>query len=202
MRDRNTARGVFICLAVIVIALLLILLTPVKASAAYGITTARQDELHEAADVLRSLGYADDSEVIARIQAAWWEEDDALNIIAKVIKNEAPGIPPDEQWCPLWHQATVGQIIVNRVNDPRFQANTVREVVSAPKQYSLAYCSNFDGIEQHYYEMARLILDGEAAKLYEIPEDVIFHDNQAHGPIWKTSYINTGHFASTTYFCR
>lgn len=201
MRDKNTARGVFICLSVIVIALLIILFSPVKASAAYGVTTARQDYLHEAADTLRALGYSDDSDVIKALSAAWKEEADALDIIAKVMKNEAPGTP-DAQWCPLWHQATVGQIIVNRVNDPRFQENTVREVVSAPKQYSLAYCSNFDGIEQHYYEMARLVMDGEAAALYEIPSDVIYHDNQAHGPIWKTSYINTGHFASTTYFCR
>jgi len=198
MKHKNELRGAFICIGILLLLMLVILLTP--ADAAYGLTTQRQDDLHTAADVLRTLGYADDSEVIQRLKAEWADEEDALNIIAKVIKNEAPGTP-DAQWCPLWHQAAVGQIIVNRVNDPRFPS-TVRDVVSAPYQYTTAYCSGFENVEQHYYDMARLVLDGEAARLYGIPDDIIFHDNMAHGPIWKTSYINTGWFSSTTYFCK
>lgn len=198
---RNNKRSDLIMKIVLVAAFIiaaLLIATPVDA--AYCITTARQDELHAEADALRAAGYAEDSDAIRALSEAWWAEDDALNIIAKVIYKEAPGVP-GEQWCPVWHQATVGQIIVNRVNDPRFPA-TVREVVSAPMQYSKSYCYGFDGIDQHYYELARMILDGEAAELYEIPEDVIFHDNKAHGPVWKTSYVDTGYFRSTTYFCR
>ena len=97
MRLKSKIIGAWICLLVILLFLLVVILSP--AEAAY-VTTARQDELHAQADALRALGYAEDSEAIQALSSAWWQEEDALNIIAKVIANEAPGTP-DAQWCPV-----------------------------------------------------------------------------------------------------
>lgn len=203
MKHKNIVACIIAILCMVLIMFCVLLVTPVEA--AYGITTARQDELHAEADILRAVGYADNGDVIQAVKAAWAQEQEDLNIIAKVIANEAPGVP-GEQWCPVWHQATVGQIVVNRTRLDGFP-DTVRGVVSQRLPsgyyaYNPSYCYGFDGIDQHYYDLARMILDSEAAELYGIPEDVIFHDNAAHGPIWKTSYVGTGWYRSTTYFCR
>ena len=200
------ARGFFICMAVIVIALLFLLLAPTGASAYEGepVRTERQEALHEAADVLRAAGYAEDSDVMLALKAAWWEEDDAMNILAKMCKKEAPGTP-DAQYCPVWHQCCVMQNVINRTRMDDMP-DTVRGVVSQKLPsgyyaYNPAYCQGFEGIERHYYELAKLVLDGDAMDIYDIPEDLMYHDNAPHGPIWKTSYVNTGYFSSTTYFC-
>lgn len=202
----NGARGFFICIAVIVIALLVLLFMPVNAKAYEGeyITTHHQDALHEAAEILRAAGYAEGSEVMMALKAAWWEDDDAMNILAKMCKKEAPGTP-DAQYCPVWHQCCVMQNVINRTRMDDMP-DTVRGVVSQKLPsgyyaYNPAYCQGFEGIERHYYELAKLVLDGDAMDIYDIPDDLMYHDNAPHGPIWKTSYVNTGYFASTTYFC-
>ena len=202
----HLVRGVMICMAALAILLIVILLTPVEAAAYEGgrILTEKQIAVHEAAEILRGAGFEDDSAEIRALSDIWWAEDDALNILAKVCANEAAGVP-GAQWCPVWHQAAVMQGVVNRTRMDGFP-DTVREVVeqvlpSGYYAYDPAYARDFEGIDRHYYELAKLVLDGTAAEIYSIPANVVYHDNVPHGPIWRTSYIDTGWFQSTTFFC-
>ena len=190
MRHKNELRGAVICMAVLLVMLLVILLTP--AEAAYGVTTQRQDDLHAAADVLRTLGYADTSEVIQRLKAEWQREDEDLNIIAKVIQNEA-----DPAWCEWEHSVAVGAVVCNRVKSEYFP-DTVKEVVEAPGQYLPAYTRNFDGTSRLAYLAAKAALDGD----HDVPEDAYWQDNKVQGRrIWKAFTVDTGYFRSTTYIC-
>lgn len=189
-------------LCVTILCIIFIILCMMLASApADGAWTEKQEEVHKIADAARSLGLSEDNELIQMCKKVWNEEQENMNILAKVMKNEAPGVP-GAQWCPVWHQLTVGQIIINRTRLAGFP-DTIRDVVSQRLPsgyyaYNPAYCYGFDGIEEHYYELAKLILDG---KVTDVPGDLIYHDNAPHGPIWKTSYVDTGWYASTTYFC-
>ena len=191
MRHKNELRGAVICMAVLLVMLLVILLTP--AEAAYGVTTQRQDDLHAAADVLRTLGYADTSEVIQRLKAEWQREDEDLNIIAKVIQNEA-----DPAWCEWEHSVAVGAVVCNRVKSEYFP-DTVKEVVEAPGQYLPAYTRNFDGTSRLAYLAAKAALDGD----HNVPEDAYWQDNRVQGRrIWKAFTVDTKYgFHSVTYIC-
>lgn len=155
------------------------------------VRTARQTALHEAADILRAAGFTDDGPEILTLSAAWWREKDDLDVIARVVYGEARG-------CPREHQIAVAAVVVNRVNDPRFPS-TVREVVAAPKQYTTAYLTGFESTTWECYEAARIALDGESG----VPEDVVWQANFPQGvETWWVSYIDTGWFSSTTWFCR
>ena len=194
MRHKYIARGIVICMAVIVILLIVILATPVKAYEGERITTARQDALHEAADILRAAGYSDDSEVIKALQAAWWQEQEDLNIIAKVIQHEA-----DPQWCDWEHSVAVGAVVLNRVRSPYFP-NTVKEVVAQPGQYLVSYTYGFEDTSRKAYEAAKVALDGD----HDVPANCYWQDNKVQGvSVWKSFVCETPYgFRSTTYICR
>lgn len=191
MRHKYIVRGIIICLVVLFIAFCVMLATPAKAYEGERITTAKQDALHNAADILRSVGYAEDSEVIKALQAEWWAEQEALDITARVVMGEAGG-------CPWEHQVAVAAVVVNRVNSPYF-ADTVRDVVASPGQYTTLYLSGFERTTRQCYEAAKKALDGESG----VPQDVIWQAEFPQGTeIWWISKVDTGWFASTTYFCR
>ena len=192
MRHKNELRGAVICMAVLLVMLLVILLTPAEAYDGDPVRTARQETLHAAADILRSYGYAEDSEAIRALGDAWQKEQEALDIIAKVIQNEA-----DPAWCEWEHSVAVGAVVCNRVRSEHFP-NTVREVVEQPKQYLKAYTSNFSGTTRLAYEAAKAALDGD----HEVPGDAYWQDNKVQGKrIWKAFTVDTGYFRSTTYIC-
>lgn len=176
--------------------LLLILLCIILATPAHAadepIRTNKQLALHEAADILRAAGYSDDSEVIKALQAAWWQEQEDLNIIAKVIQNEA-----DPQWCEWEHSVAVGAVVVNRERSPHFP-NTIREVVAQPGQYLKSYTYDFSGVSELAYLAAKAALDGD----HDVPADAYWQDNKVQGCyIWKSFLLDTGWFRSTTYIC-
>lgn len=155
------------------------------------VRTSRQTALHEAADILRAAGFTDDGPEISALSAAWWREKDDLDVIARVVYGEARG-------CPREHQIAVAAVVVNRVNDPRFPS-TVREVVAAPRQYTTAYLGGFDNTPWECYEAAKVALDEESG----VPEDVVWQANFPQGTeTWWISEVDTGYYASTTYFCR
>ena len=193
--DRHyAARGFFICMAVIVIAVILLLVIPTHGAAYEGepVRTARQEMLHVAADILRSYGYAKDSEAIRALKDAWSAEQEALDIIAKVIQNEA-----DPQWCAWEHSIAVGAVVCNRVRSEHFP-DTVREVVAAPGQYLPAYTYGFDKTPRLAYLAAKAAIDGT----HEVPADAYWQDNHVQGKrIWKAFSVDTGYFQSTTYIC-
>lgn len=184
------AMGVAI-LCMIFIALCVLMATPVGAYDGSRITTARQDALHRAADSLRMAGLCEDDPAIRALSAEWWAEEEALDIVARVVQGEAGG-------CPWEHQVAVAAVVVNRVNSPYFP-DAVREVVASPGQYTTLYLSGFDKTSRQCYEAAKTALDGTD----DVPDDVIWQAEFPQGTeIWWISKVNTGWFASTTYFCR
>lgn len=193
MRHKDIVRGIIICLVVLFIAFCVMLATPAKAYEGR-VTTAKQDAIHEAAEILRAAGYADDSAVIKALQAEWWREQENLDIIAKVIQHEA-----DPEWCEWEHSVAVGAVICNRVASSYFP-NTVKEVVAQPGQYLEAYTSNFSGTTRLAYEAAKAALDGD----HDVPSDCYWQDNKVQGvSVWKSFVCETPYgFRSTTYICR
>ena len=178
-------------LCMIFIALCVLMATPVGAYDGSRITTARQDALHEAADMLRAAGLTDDDPAIVALSEAWWAEQESLDIVARVVQGEAGA-------CPWMHQVAVAAVVVNRVASPYFP-DTVREVVASPGQYTTLYLSGFEQTTRQCYEAAKKALDGESG----VPEDVIWQAEFVQGTeIWWISKVDTGWFASTTYFCR
>ena len=184
-----------IAIIAMVIIFVVICVLMAQTAAAYDgsrVTTARQDALHQAADILRAAGYAEDSTEIRTLSAAWWQQEEDLNIIAKVIQYEA-----DPRWCGWEHSVAVGAVVMNRVASPYFP-NTVREVVAAPGQYLPAYTWGFDGISRLSYEAAKAALDGD----HDVPADAYWQAQFPQGTsTWKTFLCDTGYFRSTTYIC-
>lgn len=173
------------------IAFCVMLATPAKAYDGERITTAKQDALHNAADLLRAAGLPDDDPAIMALSAEWWREQEALDIVARVVMGEAGN-------CPWMHQVAVAAVVVNRVNSPYFP-DTVREVVAAPGQYTTLYLTGFEHTTRQCYEAAKKALDGESG----VPEDVIWQAEFRQGAeVWWISEVDTGWYKSTTYFCR
>lgn len=193
MKHRNTTQAIAILICLFLIGLCLLLATPAHAYEGDRITTARQDALHEAADILRSCGYAEDSEVIKTIQAEWRAEQEKLDIIAKVIDHEAP-----PAWCEWEHSVAVGVVVLNRVASPLFP-DSVKEVVAAPGQYLKSYTYGFTGTSRKAYEAAKAALDGD----HDVPEDCYWQDTNVQGKaIWRAYTVDTGWYRSTTFICR
>lgn len=191
MRHKDILRGVAICMVLLLILLCIILATPVRA-AEEAVRTNKQIALHEAADILRVAGYSDDSEVIKALQAAWWQEQEDLSIVATVIYNEA-----DPKWCEWEHSVAVGAVVCNRVKSPYFP-NTVKEVVAAPGQYLQRYTYDFSHTSRLAYLAAKDAMDGN----HDVPEDAFWQDNTIQGTrIWKSFICDTGWFWSKTYIC-
>lgn len=155
------------------------------------IRTAKQEYLHAVAEMFRARGYAEDSDIILALQGLWIEEQEALDIVARVVQGEAGG-------CPWMHQVAVAAVVVNRINSPLFP-DTAREVVAQPMQYTTLYLKGFDKTSRQCYEAAKKALDGESG----VPEDVIWQAEFRQGKeVWWESTIDTGWYRSTTYFCR
>lgn len=193
MKHNNIVPLIVAIMAVVLIIFCVILATPAHAYEGERITTARQAALHEAADILRSCGYADDSDVIKTIQAEWRAEQERLDIIAKVIDHEAP-----PEWCEWEHSVAVGVVVLNRVASPLFP-DSVREVVAAPGQYLRSYTYGFDDTSRVAYEAAKAALDGA----HDVPEDCYWQDTHKQGAsVWRAFTVDTGWYKSTTYICR
>ena len=193
MKLKYIVRGAIICMIVLIIALLVILATPVGAYEGERITTAKQDALHQAAEILRTAGYTEDSAEIKALSAAWWQEQEALDILAKVVRYEA-----DPAYCEWEHSVAVAVVVLNRVNSTYFP-NTVKEVVAAPGQYLESYTYGFDGTPRLCYEVAKAALDGE----HDVPRDAYWQAEFPQGrEVWKTFRVDTGYYASTTFICR
>lgn len=155
------------------------------------VRTAKQDALHEAAELLRAAGYTDEDAPIVALSDAWWAENEALNIIAKTIEFEAGD-------CPWEHRVAVGAVVLNRVADERFPS-TVKAVVAQPGQYHQSYLSGFFGVRRSSYEAAAAAMDGR----HSVPADVVWQAQFPQGvSAWWVSEVDTGWYRSTTYFCR
>ena len=193
MRHNHIIRGLIICMAALLILLGIMLATPAGAYDGTRITTDRQDALHAAANVLRAAGYAEDSAPIRALSEEWWREQEALDIIAKVIRYEA-----NPEHCEWDHSVAVGAVIVNRVASDYFP-NSVREVVAAPGQYLPSYTYGFSETPRLCYEAAKAALDGA----HDVPADAYWQAEFPQGrEVWRTFRVDTGWYSSTTFICR
>lgn len=193
MKHKNIEAFIITIVCIIFIILCVLMATPTKAYDGSRITTARQDALHQAADLLRAAGLPDDDPAIRALSVEWWREQEALDILAKVVRFEA-----DPQWCDWEHSVAVAVVVLNRVASPFFP-NTVREVVAAPGQYLPAYTRDFADTPRLCYEVAKAALDGD----HDVPSDCYWQDCTIQGvSIWKAFTVDTGWFRSTTYICR
>lgn len=193
MRHKLQIYMTVICMAVIFVAVCVILANTAKAYEGDQIWTKKQLTLHYAADMLREVGFSEDSEPIKALSDAWREEQEKLDIIAKVIAHEA-----DPQWCEWEHSVAVAVVVLNRVASPYFP-DTVRDVVAAPGQYLESYTRDFADTPRLCYEVAKAALDGD----HDVPADCYWQDTSIQGTsIWKAFTVDTGYFRSTTYICR
>lgn len=180
------------CLLLIAIGVMLA--TPAAAYDGEPIRTAKQDALHEAAEILRSVGYAEDSVVMLSLKEAWAAEQENLDIIAKVVAHEA-----DPAYCEWEHSIAVAVVVLNRVASPYFKGDTVKEIVAAPGQYLESYTRNFAKTSRLCYEVAKAAMDGD----HDVPSDCYWQDTHIQGKeIWKAFTVDTDYFHSTTYICR
>lgn len=194
MKHKYIVAGITAMLCIVLIGLCVLLATPVSAYDGERITTNRQDALHQAADSLRLAGLNEDDPAIVALSAEWWAEQEALDIIAKVIQHEA-----DPEWCEWDHSVAVGVVVCNRVKSPHFKGDTVREIVAAPGQYLVSYTYDFSETSRLAYEAAKAALDGA----HDVPSDCYWQDTHIQGAaIWKAFTVDTGWFRSTTYICR
>lgn len=159
--------------------------------------TNTQKTAHEIAELARSLGLNESDQIIQRAQAIWWEAENTptyseedLRILANVIHYEAGN-------CPDRHQQLVAQVVLNRVKDNRFP-NTVKGVVQQPGQYAAWYVTATPKVSQRCYNNAKAALEGKV----NCPANVVFQAQFRQGTgVYETSYVNTGWWSSTTYFC-
>lgn len=182
---------------IILIALVVCIMMPLTAMT-YEEQSNIKNTAHEIAEMARSIGLPEDDPIILRASIIWWEAhntpiktytDDDLRILTNVIHFESCG-------CPEWHKEVVGQIVCNRVADPRFP-NTIRDVVAQPRQYLYSYTTKTINC-QNCRDIAKRVLEGKV----DVPANVIYQANFKQGKgVWKVSYVDTGWFRSTTYFC-
>ena len=191
MRHKRIVYMIVALLCMVFIALCLLLATPAAAYDGEPIRTEKQEYLHEVAEMFRARGYSEESDIILALQRLWAEEQDALDIVARVVQGEAGG-------CPWMHQVAVAAVVVNRINSPLFP-DTAREVVAQPMQYTTLYLKGFDKTSRQCYEAAKKALDGESG----VPEDVIWQAEFPQGKeVWWVSEVDTGWYRSITYFCK
>lgn len=194
MNSKKLGKFIIAFLMCALIVLLIALFVPAQAKAYEGepVRTNKQIALHDCADILRWVGYTDDSPCIKALQDAWWEEQEALDITAKVISFEAA-----PEWCDWEHSVAVGAVIQNRVASPYFP-NTVKEVVAAPGQYLKSYTYGFEKTSRLAYLAAKAALDGD----HDVPSNAYWQDTNKQGKyVWKEFICDTGWFKSTTYIC-
>ena len=64
------------------------------------------------------------------IESSWEPSEEDITFLAKTLYGECRGVASKDE------QAAVAWCILNRVSSPRFKGDTVREIVTAPYQFS------------------------------------------------------------------
>ena len=145
----------------------------------------RQNIAHEAANLLRELGYNENSVEIKGLQKIWWSVHNEIEKIKNTPPTPTPTYTEDELFCMaavIYQEAgsdyicnecryRVGDVVLNRVADKRFP-NTIRSVLEQKNQYGRFYYTgvkfparaNYSG-EKHAveraYNVARSLLSNE-----------------------------------------
>ena len=161
-----------------------------------------QTDAHKVANYARQMGYEEDSLFITELQRMWWEAQDELDkmerIIAHLIWYEA-----GSDGCSDRHQQLVGQVVLNRIR-AKIWGNNIVEVIGRQGQYACAkrvfnaYLNDEPpaGITQRCYDNARVVIRGNAV---ECPPNVIYQAEIVQGSIYEKHYDRA--CGTTTYFC-
>ena len=128
-KDKRAMKGVIFIAALVFV--VLIICIGESAQATYDIDiSARQAEVHAAAELLRSLGVDEDSEAITALSDEWWrcEYHTEAEYIAKTLYGEARGCSETEQAAVVW-------CILNRV-DEGVWGEGITGVITRPGQFA------------------------------------------------------------------
>ena len=157
----------------------------------------KQAKLHEAANILRSVGFKEDNPLIRMLQEQWWaaehtkrqiesrrtytEED--VTLIAKTVWAEARGLNDTERSAVIW-------CILNRCDA---WEQTIKETVTAPNQF--AYYAG-SPVEEDIVRLTRDVLDRwEAEKAGEtdagrtLPKEYLFFWGDGEHNWFRTEFV-------------
>ena len=153
--------------------------------------TQRMKVAHDLAEERRALGFGEDDEIIIDCRNTWTQEKQNLDIMAKVLTNECGS-------CPWQQILDTGICLIHRTQRENWP-DMIYECVMQPGQYSPTYANGYyANSSARCYAAAVMLFDG----LYDIPNNVVYQANFSQGDgVWRKAYVNTGNFASTTYFC-
>ena len=178
---------------------------------------AIQAQAHITANLLRGMGYDEDSAYLQKAKENWSNAksniqsymklsqytDEDVRILATTVFYEA-GCTTEEM------RQYVAQVVLNRVADSRFP-NTIYSVVTAPGQYAGNYVTAeaTQSIKDkdarngtNYYNICVNSAKKAMMGKVDMPSNVIFQANFTQGTgIWKAIYYNSGYFSSTSYYC-
>ena len=130
--EKKTKRTIIGMIVICALALaVLVICVSETALATYDIDiSARQAEVHAAAELLRSLGVDEDSEAIAALSDEWWrcELHTEAEHIARTLYGEARGCSETEQRAVVW-------CILNRV-DEGVWGDGIIGVITRPGQFA------------------------------------------------------------------
>lgn len=183
-KDKRAMIGVIFIAALVFV--VLIICIGESAQATYDIDiSARQAEVHAAAELLRSLGVDEDSEAIAALSDEWWrcEYHTEAEYIARTLYGEARGCSEAEQEAVAW-------CILNRADN---WGMDIIEVITAPGQFA-GYSAN-NPVWPELYEVAQYVLaqwrhehNGESADRTLPREYLWFSGNGTHN-VFRDAYI-------------
>lgn len=169
-----------------------------------------QTQAHQRANNLRAQGYKDSSAYVQAEKAKWnaaqaeinayWKlskySDEDLRILTTVVYYEAGNTT--EQL-----RQYVAQVVLNRVGDSRFP-DTIKDVIEQKGQYSTKYTTvqAANAIGSTAYATCESSAKKAMMGKVNMPSNVLFQANFKQGKgVWQSVYFNSGHFASTSYFC-
>ncbi len=98
------------------------------------------------------------------IESCWEPSEEDITFLAKTLYGECRGVASKEE------QAAVAWCVLNRVSSPRFKGDTVREIVTAPYQFS-GYSDSFP-ITDDLKELSIDVLKRWHAEYCGLAEDV------------------------------
>jgi hypothetical protein len=166
--------------------------------------TEVKETAHSIAEQARAIGLSEEHPIIIGAKQLW-EDTEAqyqfdAQIMATVIFNEGG-------YCSDEIKEGIGSVVINRVNSDRWP-NTVYDVVTAPRQYLVAYATPGSWLWERArtevnaesfascLEIAFRVLNGEV----DVPTNVVYQANFAQGTgVWKKMW--SAEARSWTYFC-
>lgn len=190
---------IFILTAALVVALCMAVLVAAEAAEPVGNSdklTARQVEVHAAAELLRELGVAEDDPAIAALQEEWWRcevrlhplyTEEEVVMMAKVLWGEAGGVKSvTEQACVAW-------TVCNHVDEPSLCVRSIKAALITPGRF-YGYRSG-NPVTEELLWLARDVLErwtmerlGYTGPGRVLPSDYIYFSGDGQHNYFRNAY--------------